>query len=338
MNRNLPIAMCFATALYAQPAAPTFRSETRVVTVDVMIRDLATRLPADNLRRADFQLRIDGKERQISYFAHDRNDRRPLAMLVFFNLAPEGGLTELSKPDALESFRTALSRLTPKDEVAVFAIRDWFVGEAKEMTGLTRDRQAAAQAMQDSVATAAAAPDEERQAQRHSKDKTMAAAVQRAVEASTLRPDSQVALVYVSDGMNTLDTMEARKRHELAQLLQARNISFSALNLKMISSYAAAAAVINPLGVAFGLSVTGSGSYLAKQAGGVTVEVPSAREFGASLEQVVSSYASRYSLGYRLSEGEFQDGRVHRIAVRLIGDAAKGREVLSRRGFVAERK
>ena len=321
---------------------PTFQSESKVVTVDVMVRDLANRKPVGNLSRDDFRMRIDGKERQISYFRHDGDDRRPLAMLIFLNLAPEGGLQKMSDPAALASFKEALAKLAPEDEVAVFASRDWFVGVAKEMCGLSRDRQAAAQAMQDSVRMALETTESERKADRSVRDKSMSAAVQRAIGAVRMRPGSQLALIqvpnsrsyYVSDGMNTLDTIEAASRQELAEQLQAANVSFSSMNLQMQGSYAAAATVINPLGKIFGLSITGSGNYLAKQSGGVAVEVPAAGEFGAALEQVASAYASRYSLGYQVSESEYRDGRMHRIDVKLGGRSAKDKEVLSRRSFV----
>jgi VWFA-related protein len=313
---------------------PTFQSESRVVTVDVMVRDRANRQPVDNLTRDAFRMRIDGKERPISYFRHDAEDRRPLAMLIFFNLAPEGGLQKMSHPAALASFKEALAKLAPDDEVAVFASRDWFVGEAKEIRGLSRDRQAAAQAMQDSVRMALATTESQRQADRRVREKSMSTAVQRAIDAARMRPGSQVALIYVSDGMNTLDTIEVESRQELAEQLQAANISFSAINLQMQGSYAAAAAVINPLGRIFGLSITGSGGYFARQSGGVAVEVPAAGEFGATLEQVVSAYASRYSLGYQLSEREYRDVRKYKIEVKLRGPFKKNREVLSRQSFV----
>ncbi|HTF69776.1 MAG TPA: hypothetical protein VK638_44575, partial [Edaphobacter sp.] len=218
-----------------------------------MVRDLANRKPVGNLSRDDFRMRIDGKERQISYFRHDGDDRRPLAMLIFLNLAPEGGLQKMSDPAALASFKEALAKLAPEDEVAVFASRDWFVGVAKEMCGLSRDRQAAAQAMQDSVRMALETTESERKADRSVRDKSMSAAVQRAIGAVRMRPGSQLALIYVSDGMNTLDTIEAGSRQELAEQLQAANVSFSSMNLQMQGSYAAAATVINPLGKIFGL-------------------------------------------------------------------------------------
>src|SRR3954464_12336369 len=145
---KLTMTICLIQAMNAgtetEKDTPTFHSESRVVTVDVMVRDLAARKPVGNLSRDDFRMRIDGKERQISCFRDDGDDRRPLAMLIFFNLAPEGGLRNMSDPAAAASFKEALKRMASEDEVAVFASRDWFVGEGKEMCALTSDRQTAA--------------------------------------------------------------------------------------------------------------------------------------------------------------------------------------------------
>jgi len=135
--------------------------------------------------------------------------------------------------------------------------------------------------------------------------------------------------------MNTLDTMEARNRRKLAEMLQQDNIGFSSLDLSMMDSYAAAAAVLNPVGMAFGFSVTGSGDYLAKETGGVAVNVPNAGLLGEALDRVLSRYLTRYSLGYQLTEGEFPSGRMYRIDVTLAKHAANGRTVLSRKAFMA---
>lgn len=323
-------------ALACMAAAPevTFRTGARVLTVDVMVEDTVNRTPVENLARTDFRLRIDGRERTISYFGSGGVQRRPLAMLVYLNLAPEGGLRELSRQAASDSFAAALRRLSPEDEVAVYAANDWFVGAGRQMSPLTRNREEAARGMQRAIEGAIAAAGEARGAGSNGKEQSMTTAIDTARQVSLSRPDSQVALVYISDGMNTLDTMETRGRRKLAEVLQQNNIGFSALDVQMMKSYASAAAVLNPVGKIFGFSVTGSSSYLAEQSGGVVVEVPDASALGEALGRVVSSYLTRYSLGYQITEGEYSGGRLHRIEVSLRGDAAKRRRVTSRRGFI----
>lgn len=332
MNRTLLLSLLAISAQASEPEV-TFRANARVVTVDVMVENTKTRVPITHLAQGDFRLRIDGKERSITYFGRDGAERRPLAMLVYLNLAPEGGLRDLSKPQALESLAAALQRLEPEDEVAVFAADDWFVGVPQEMTGLTRDRRKASEAIQAAITRAQVTTTDERNAERGKRDKSMTLAIEKASLLAESRPTSQVALVYISDGMNTLDTMESRSRRGLAQVLQRENISFSALDLRMLGSYAAAASVLNPLGFAFGLSVTGSSEYLAKETGGVAIDVPEAGALGAALNQVLSSYRTRYSLGFPVTELEYASGRWHHIEVKLVGAAAKGKRVIARKGF-----
>lgn len=311
---------------------PSFRVETRVVTVNAMVRDAETRQPVRDLSADNFRLFIDGKEKKLTYFRHEGEDRRPLALLVYFNLAAEGARRQLSQEAAQQSFAQALGRLAAEDEVAVFAATDWFVGKPELVSPLTKDRAESASALAKAVSGAFAKSTAEQKEERAMREQSMTLAIERAREIALERPQSHVALVYVSDGMNTLDMMEAKNRKRMAEGLEDRDISFSTLTVDMLATYASAAAVINPLGAAFGLSVSGGGKYLAKQSGGVSVEVNDSQDLGGALEKVLSAYASRYSLGYQVADGEYRQGRTHKIEVRLNGAKAK-LEVSARKSF-----
>jgi VWFA-related protein len=279
-----------------------FRSETRVVNVEAIVRDAVTRMPVKDLRAEQFRLMIDGKPRKISYFQHRGDDRRPLAMMVYFNLAVEGALRQMSQKAAQDSFAAALRNLDPKDEVAVYANKDWFAGVPVRVSSLEEAVFAA-----------------EKTGEGRQREKSMTLAVEAAIKLTKSRPESQVVLVYISDGMNTLDTMEGRGREKLSRLMSENNISFSALNVDMLASYAAAAAVLNPVGKMFGMSVTGSGDGFAKETGGVAVKVTEPSRIGEALGQVLSAYDSRYSLGYQAEANEYRDDKWHRLEVRVDG-------------------
>lgn len=297
----------------------TFRVEARVVNIEAMVRDASTRQPVRDLTAAHFRLKIDGKPRPITYFQHRGDDRRPLAMLIDFNLAPEGALRQMSQQHAQESFALALSQLAAVDEVAVYASRDWFVGVPVALSGLTAHRETSAKALQQALQGARSQTEAQRREERRDKEQSMTLAIDAAIEISRQRPDSQVVLVYVSDGMNTLDAMEARGRDKLQRRMSEHNISFSALTVDMLASYASAAAVLNPVGKMFGMSVTGSGDHFAKETGGVSVKVSEAGSIGEALGQVVSAYDSRYSLGFQAAEPEYRDEKWHKVEVRLEG-------------------
>ncbi|MGQ0540704.1 MAG: S41 family peptidase, partial [Blastocatellia bacterium] len=82
-------------------------------------------------------------------------------------------------------------------------------------------------------------------------------------------PERKFTLIYVSDGVNTLDTINFDDRKALAARFSESTVSFSALSFDILGSYSAAAKIINPLAYVFGASVTGSANYLAEQTGGV---------------------------------------------------------------------
>jgi|GEM_PF-3633800 len=110
--------------------------------------------------------------------------------------------------------------------------------------------------------------------------------------------------------MNTLDSIEARDRKNLAAWLEADDISCSARTVDMLGSCAAAAAVLNPLGKAFGYSFTGSGKYLAQH-------------------EVSSAYASPYALGF--PPGDRAD--FHKLEIQLVTKALNRLSITTRRGF-----
>lgn len=307
----------------------TFRSDTEVIQVTALVRDAVTRRPVIGLDRTYFRLLVDGKERPLTYFAAEGADRRPLALLISLNLAPDGALRQLSTRAAAASFAAAIAGLNPSDEAAVYATPDWFVGKPEEIAALGRDREATAAALTKALTFAG----ERRGEARKSRESSMAQLVERAREVAVLRPDSHVAVVIISDGMNTLDLIENKSRRDLAEQLQGGDISVSALTLDMMASYAAAATAINPIGKLFGMSVTGGAKQLSEETGGVALEVNGPDEIGPALGQVVSAYTSRYSIGFHANGQEFHDGERHKIEVKLKASASGRYRVTARRHF-----
>jgi VWFA-related protein len=324
--------LLLAATLAAAQTDVTFRTETEVMQVAALVQDAATRRPVTGLDRNAFRLLIDGKERPISYFAVEGPERRPLALLICLNLAPEGALRQLSPPAAASSFAAAVAGLQADDEAAVYAVPDWFVGSPEEMAPLSRDRAATAAALSRALALTGSAREEARR----SRASTMAELVQRARQVAAARPASHVALVVISDGMNTLDMIENRSRRDLAEQLQPGDISVSALTLDMRASYAAAATALNPIGKLFGMSVTGGAKQLSDETGGIAIAVDGPAHIGPALGQVVSAYTSRYSIGFPVLGQEFADGKRHKIEVKLRENVGGRYRINARRHFRGE--
>ena len=163
-------------------------------------------------------------------------------------------------------------------------------------------------------------------------------AIEQAARVATKeRPDSQTVLLYVSNGLNTLDTSDLQLRDKAAAKLIRNNIIFGALTFDMAKSAATLAPIFNQPLKLFGASLTGSAGYFSKQTGGVEVRIHRPEDLVAGLEQISDDLSSRYSLGFTLGENERDDGRMHKLEVRTKVRDAKGKErklvVRTRRGY-----
>ena len=77
--------------------------------------------------------------------------------------------------------------------------------------------------------------------------------------------------------------------------------------------------------------------YFAKQTGGEAVRVSRSEEFAGAVGRLIDGLAARYSLGFTLGEGERDDGRLHKLEVKVKARDARGKErklsVSARRGY-----
>jgi Ca-activated chloride channel family protein len=126
------VLLTTALSLCAQgPAPPTFKVDVNLVVVEVGVHDAQGRA-VGNLTRQDFRLFENGKEQQISSFAHEE---LPLAVALVIDNSSSivAALHELRR-GALDT----LALLNPADQVAIFSF-----GEKPEMAeGLTSDHEA----------------------------------------------------------------------------------------------------------------------------------------------------------------------------------------------------
>jgi len=337
------MTVCYVGAARAQDSSgEVVRVSTKVVFIDTVVRDKSTGLPVTDLTRDDFQVFDNGKRRALTYFGHEGDRRRPLALLLFFNLDPEfgGAFRYLTRPEAQASLVTALSKLAPEDEVSVLAVNHFLGDKPVTFTDLTKERQKIAEAIAAAINSAKDSVTEKSARKDRRPKESMSKTIDEAVRIAALeRPSSQVALVYVSDGINTGDMFFADKRRAAGEKLIRNNVNFSAINFSKLKSTSVALGIVYPLAKIRGASLTGGGEYLAKESGGIKVEVEKAEEFGAGLERITSSFASRYNLGFSLDENDDDDGRMHKLEVKIVtqGTRYKGRKLVvsARRGYYA---
>ncbi len=347
------------------------RVNTRVVLVDTLVRDKKTGAPVKNLASENFQLFDDGRQREISYFSHEGFSRRPLALVLVLDLHTSG-ILYLEKTEVMEHIISALAKLQPEDEIAV--VQTWYKPEAtaplsfelrsKMIEGLTQDRTktfAALRSVQefakqnlpkvklfftfgdamkatwkDQILAGAAGTAGSTQNDMPVKT-TVASNFEYMIDKAPLlareRPDSQVMIVEVTDD---LGSERYAKTRDTARNLIASNVTVNGLVMKKNLMDKA----VNALG-SITLPLTGERFhtvlYYGKQTGGEVLEVGSPEEFSIAIDRIIDGIAARYSLGFKLEEGEQNENRMHKLEVKVKAHDERGKDrnlkVSARRGY-----
>jgi len=167
----------------------------------------------------------------------------------------------------------------------------------------------------------------------------MAAAVREATQsAEQERPNSQPAIVWLSDGIAPIFYED---RDATQQILIRSNATFSSLTTDLRTLFKFLMPIGKPLAGWLGVSLYGSAKYLAQQTGGEALRVNRTRDYGTGLSKIIGNLTARYSLGFALAEDEKDDGRMHELAIRVKARDEKGKErkldVTSRRGYFMPR-
>jgi len=148
------------------------------------------------------------------------------------------------------------------------------------------------------------------------------------------RPNSQTAVVWVSDGIAPI-FFEDRDATE--ELVLRSNVIFNSLTTELRTLFKLFMPIAKPIAGKFGVSVYGSAKRLAQQSGGEAVKVKRTKDYAAGLNKIIGNLTARYSLGFTLAEDEKDDGRLHSLEVKVKAPDAKGKlrklEVSSRRGY-----
>ena len=152
--------------------------------------------------------------------------------------------------------------------------------------------------------------------------------------AGSKRPNSQAAIVWLSDGIAPIFRED---RDATAQILARQNTIFNSLTVDMRTLYKFLLPLGQPLIGWTGISLAGSAKRLAQESGGEAVHVSRVRDYGTGLARIIGNLTSRYNLGFALSEDERDDGRMHQLDLRVKALDAKGKQrkldVSARRGY-----
>jgi VWFA-related protein len=153
-------------------------------------------------------------------------------------------------------------------------------------------------------------------------------------KAQTLRPNSQLSLVWVSDGIVPI-FFEDRDATE--EIIIRDNVIFNSLTVELRTLFKFLLPIGKPIAGWVGLSLYGSAKQLAQRSGGEAVKVGRVKDYGSGLSRIIGNLTARYSLGFTLAEDENDDGRMHQLEVRVKAPDEKGKkrklQVSSRQGY-----
>lgn len=163
----------------------------------------------------------------------------------------------------------------------------------------------------------------------------MAAAVKETVQKTKKhRPNSQLSIIWVSDGIVPI-LHEDRAATE--QLVLRENVIFNSMTVELRTLFKLLLPIAKPVAGMVGLSVYGSAKRLAQLSGGEAVKMSRVKDYSTGLSKIIGNLTARYSLGFSLAEGEKDDGRLHNLEVRVKAVDQKGKtrklEVSTRKGY-----
>lgn len=312
-----------ASTAKQDPAEDIVRVNTRVVFIDTLVKDRRTGERVEGLKREDFEVLDNGRPRVISYFGSEGSmDNRPLALLLVLAPLDDGAAKSLKSPEVINSLAAALGKLPPNDEVALMLVSR--PGAYAMLTDLTRDRAKITSALatlpkMDNIKTPPI--------------RSVKVTQEAALSTALRRPGSQVRVVMVTD---TVYLIEHADRDEMISNLISANVTFNALitgtdrYLTLLAPFLAAAK--NDLTENYDVP-----QYMANQTGGDYLRARKKKDYGPALEKLIGNLASRYTLGFTLSDDELNDGQMHRLEVRVRARDSQGKErkleVRARQGY-----
>jgi Ca-activated chloride channel homolog len=309
------------------PAEELVRVNTRVVFIDTLVTDKRTAEPIDGLTREDFEVLDNGRPRVISYFSHEGDRRRPLALLIVLAPLDDGARKGLQTPEVTNSIAAALVKLSPEDEVALMLV--WRSGVSRVLADLTRDRARLVSAF--TVMPKETSTNAPLRPPKIIQDAALSMASQ--------RPGSQVRVVLVTDSVFLISHAE---RDEMVRNLIRANVTFNALITGTDKFFAAFSPLLKPAENDLRASWYDVPQYLAKQTGGDHVRARKKKDYGRALEKLIGNLTARYSIGFTLAEDEMDDGQMHRLEVRVRMRDSQGKqrkvEVSARQGYYTPKK
>ncbi len=296
-----------------ETAAPVIRVSSRLVVLDVLVKNKKTGAPIDHLEAKDFAVEEDGQPQQISTFSRDV---LPLSVVLLFDLTDT--VRPVLKPLAGGAFEI-LGHLKPQDHVAIMV----FSSHTGLLQDFTTNRALAAAAI-------------EKASNMKSSDGTfihedMYEAVKEALHAK--QADSRRVLVWLTDGTANVENSFSQEiigteaparlhtKEEATSKLMKSDVVVAALIERSAATDAViAAADVTPFGFIAGARL-GDINHYADITGGPVLKT-SKKEVATRLAELIDELRARYTLGY-VPLGTKPPGTFCKTEVKLLPAAYK---------------
>ncbi|HEU5022741.1 MAG TPA: VWA domain-containing protein [Bryobacteraceae bacterium] len=348
------LALLPAIASALQEPVPILRSETRVVQIDVAVRD-SRGLPVHGLSKEDFTVTDQGKLREIAIFSdnpNDQSDAQPLPPKpppgVFSNRAPSSGSPEHVTVILLDGilgsfddFRPAqmnimnlMAKIPGTERIAIYAAymaspSPYAPPVLAVIQDFTSDRDLLRKSIAAYRPPAAITPAPPRGAPAHAiqhmeRIEAATGGAHRAIaKLNFLREigkhlavlPGRKSLIWITDGFPASALMtQAPVADKTIAALNDSNVALNPIHMH---------GVVPP-------SALGGIEELAKATGGQVYY--RGNDIGGAVLHAVQASRSDYTLGFYLNDSE-RDGKFHQLAVRVD---RPGVALHYRRGYIAE--
>ena len=347
--RTIPKSTSQSTGATQNQSEDVVRINTRVVFVDVSVKDAKTNAPVGDLSLKNFQVFDDGKPRALTYFSREGDTRRPLSLLLFVDLWSMYGRKYIKQPAAMLRLADALRQLAPEDEVAVMTtwveegdVPGVALPKIKLVSDFTSDRQRTISALLD-VPKLVSAQEKllEKIARGAGLSKweielawSLTEIAETVMAQNAARPHTQFVVVGLIDDLFALERGE---RKSVAEMGARAGVTFYGLVYKKSFMGKLFFGTLNQIVMRPSGGSLHAADYLAEETGGQVMSVGRPDDLATGLEGVITDLASRYSLGFSLDDTEQDDGRMHQLEVKVEAHDTRGKKrrlkVRARRGY-----
>lgn len=343
----LALFFCCLSNIAAQekkPNAPpasaedVVRVDTRVVFVDVAVSDAKTNAPVRDLPLKNFQVLDDGKPRELTYFSREGDTRRPLSLLILIDLWSTYGNKYIKQQAAMRRLADALRQLAPEDQVAVMTT--WIeegddpkkpLTKIKTISDFTSDRTRTIDALLNVPKLLGEQENLLEKIVAESKlDKwdielvwSLSEVAETVMRYDAARRNRQFVVAGLIDDLFELQKGE---RQAVAETSARAGITFYGLVFKKSLAGKIFFGTFNQIIMRPSGKNLYAADYLAEQTGGQVMSVGRPDDLANGLEKAIADIASRYSLGFALEDGERDDGRMHRLEVKVEARDERGKK------------